>query len=48
MSQKIYKKYNPREWNEFVERCFEWKKDVLYKRKAEEIMKTNSNNTVND
>ena len=44
MSQKIYKKYNPREWNEFVERCFEWKKDVLYKRKAEEIMKTNSNN----
>ena len=38
MSEKINtRNYSPREWNEFVERCFKWKKELLYKRKAEEI-----------
>ena len=31
------KKYQEKEWNEFVQKCFDWKKNVFYKRKAEEI-----------
>ena len=38
MSEKINtRNYSPREWNEFVERCFKWKKELLCKRKADEI-----------
>ena len=38
MSERINtRNYSPREWNEFVERCFKWKKDLLCKRKFKEI-----------
>ena len=48
MSEQIKtKKYSPQEWNEFVERCYEWKKNLLYKRKAEEIMITTQDNKIN-
>ena len=48
MSEQIKtKKYSPQEWNEFVERCYEWKKNLLYRRKAEEIMITTQDNKIN-
>ena len=48
MSEQINtKKYSPKEWNEFVERCLEWKKNLLYRRKAEEIMNTTQDNKIN-
>ena len=47
---KIYKKYEEREWNEFVEKCFKWKDEVYYKRKAAEMLfakNLNSNPQIN-
>ena len=47
MSEKIYKKYEPKEWNEFVQKCFQWKEDVSYKRKASEIYRDKLDTKIN-
>ena len=47
MSEKIYKKYEPKEWNEFVQKCFQWKEDVSYKRKAAEIYRDKLDKKIN-
>ena len=31
MNEKIYKKYEPKEWNEFVEKCFQRKEEKRQK-----------------
>jgi hypothetical protein len=36
---KPNKTYNEKEWNNFVERQYQWEKEKYYKRKAEEIFK---------
>ena len=41
------RKYQEKEWNEFVEKCFEWKKNVIYKRKANEIYRYKRDKQIN-
>ena len=41
------KKYEEKEWNEFVEKCLEWKKNIIYKRKAAEITRNKRDKQIN-
>ena len=41
------RKYVEKEWNEFVEKCFEWKKNVFYKRRAAEIYQYKRDKKIN-
>ena len=47
MNEKIYKKYEPKEWEEFVQKCFQWKEDISYKRKAAEIYRDKLDKKIN-
>lgn len=41
------RKYEKKEWDEFVEKCFEWKKKVIYERRAAEIFRYKQDRKVN-
>ena len=41
------RKYEKKEWDEFVEKCFEWKKKVVYERRAAEIFRYKQDRKVN-
>ena len=41
------KKYQEEEWNEFVQKCFDWKENIKYKRKAEEIYRNKRDKKIN-
>ena len=41
------RKYEKKEWDEFVEKCFEWKKKVIYERRAAEIFRYKQDKKIN-
>ena len=42
------KKYNPEDWENFIQKQFKWKNDVIYKRKVTESLRENNNNETYD
>ncbi len=42
------KKYNPEDWENFIQKQFKWKNDVIYKRKVAESLRENNNNETYD
>ena len=42
------KKYNPEDWENFIQKQLKWKNDVIYKRKVAESLRENNNNETYD
>ena len=42
------KKYNPKDWENFIQKQLKWKNDVIYKRKVAESLRENNNNETYD
>ena len=47
MNEKIYKKYEPKAWNEFVEKCFQWKEEIYERRKEAENYRNKLDQKIN-